>query len=100
LKTYELEFDEAALKEWQGLDGSIRALFKKQLAKRLKSPHVPSAKLRGDLQNTYKIKLRDAGYRLVYEVVDQRLVVIVVAVGRRDHNAVYLQASKRLKAGN
>jgi len=97
LKTYELEFDETALKEWQGLDGSIRALFKKQIAKRLITPHVPSAKLHGDLQNTYKIKLRDAGYRLVFEVIDQRLVVVVIAVGR-DHNEVYLQASKRLKA--
>lgn len=96
MQTYELEFDEAALKEWQGLDGSIRALFKKQLAKRLTAPHVPSAKLHGDLQNTYKIKLRDAGYRLVYEVIDLRLVVVVIAVGRRDHNEVYLQASKRI----
>jgi mRNA interferase RelE/StbE len=98
LQTYELEFDESALKEWRGLDGSIRTLFKKQLAKRLAAPHVPSAKLHGDLQNTYKIKLRDAGYRLVYEVIDQRLVVVVIAVGRRDHNEVYLQASKRLNA--
>ena len=97
MTTYELEFDEAALKEWQGLDGSIRALFKKQLAKRLIAPHVPSAKLHGDLQNTYKIKLRDAGYRLVYEVIDQRLVVVVIAVGRRDHNAVYGQAVRRMK---
>ena len=59
-------------------------------------PHVPSAKLHGDLKNTYKIKLRDAGYRLVYEVIDQRLVVVVIAVGRRDHDEVYLQASQRL----
>ena len=48
-----------------------------------------------DLQNTYKIKLRDAGYRLVYEVVKQRLVIVVIAVGRRDHDEVYLLAAKR-----
>jgi len=95
LKTYELEFHELALKEWRKLDGSIQTLFKKQLAKRLQAPHVPSARLHGDLQNTYKIKLRDAGYRLVYEVIDHRLVVMVIAVGRRDHDAVYLQASRR-----
>ena len=96
MKTYELEFDEAALKEWRKLDGSVQALFKKQLAKRLQAPHVPSAQLHGDLKNTYKIKLRDAGYRLVYEVIDQRLVVVVIALGRRDHDEVYLQASQRL----
>ena len=95
MKTYELEFDVDALKEWHKLDGSIRALFKKQLAKRLQTPRVPSAKLHGDLQNTYKIKLRDVGYRLVYEVIDLRLVVVVIAVGRRDHDEVYVMASKR-----
>ena len=47
MKTYELEFDVGALKEWHKLDGSIRAQFKKQLAKRLLTPHVASAKLRG-----------------------------------------------------
>ena len=65
MKTYELEFHEAALKEWRKLDGSVQTLFKKQLAKRLQAPHVPSAKLHGELKNTYKIKLRDTGYRLV-----------------------------------
>lgn len=84
-----------ALKEWRKLDGSIRTQFKKQLAKRLQAPHLPSAKLHGDLQNTYKIKLRDAGYRLVYEVIELRLVIVVIAVGRRDHDEVYLLASKR-----
>jgi mRNA interferase RelE/StbE len=68
LKTYELEFDVNALKEWRKLDGSVRAQFKKQLAKRLQAPHVPAAKLHGDLQNTYKIKLRDVGYWLVMKL--------------------------------
>lgn len=95
MKTYELEFHEQALKEWRKLDGSIRVLFKKQLARRLQAPRVPSARLHGDLHNTYKIKLRDVGYRLVYEVIDRRLVVMVIAVGRRDHDAVYVQASRR-----
>ncbi len=93
--TYELEFDVRALREWRKLDPSIQAQFKKQLAKRLDNPHVPSAKLHGELQNTYKIKLREVGYRLVYEVIDQRLIVVVIAVGKRDHETVYSQAAKR-----
>jgi mRNA interferase RelE/StbE len=97
LKTYELEFHEAALKEWRKLDGSVQTLFKKQLAKRLQAPHVPSAKLHGELKNTYKIKLRDTGYRLVYEVIDHRVMVFVITVGRRDHDTVYQQAAQRLK---
>jgi mRNA interferase RelE/StbE len=95
LKTYSLEFHALALKEWKKLDGSIKAQLHKALAKRLQAPHIPSARLRGDLQNTYKIKLRDVGYRLVYEVIDQRLVVLVIAIGRRDHDAVYQSTVKR-----
>ena len=95
MKTYNLEFHELALKEWKRLDGSIKTQLHKALAKRLQAPHVPSARLRGDLQNTYKIKLRDIGYRLVYEVVDRRLVVLVIAIGRRDHDETYLNAVKR-----
>ncbi len=86
-----------ALKEWKKLDGSIKTQFLKTLTRRLQEPHVPSAKLRGDLQNTYKIKLRDVGYRLVYEVIDQRLVVVVIAIGRRDHDEAYQIAVKRTK---
>ena len=95
MRTYSLEFHELALKEWKKLDGSIKAQFQNALSKRLKTPHMPSARLRGDLQNTYKIKLRDVGYRLVYEVIDQKLVVMVIAIGKRDHNEAYLSAVKR-----
>ena len=95
MTTYSLEFHELALKEWKKLDGSIKVQFKNALSKRLATPHVPSAKLHGDLQNSYKIKLRDVGYRLVYEVIDQQLVVMVIAVGKRDHNEAYESAVKR-----
>ena len=95
MKTYSLEFHELALKEWKKLDGSIKVQFQNALSKRLKTPRVPSARLRGDLQNTYKIKLRDVGYRLVYEVIDQQLVVMVIAIGKRDRNEAYQSAVKR-----
>jgi len=92
--SFELEFLEEALAEWKQLDGSIRAQFKKKLEERLQTPRMASARLYGHADR-YKIKLRAIGYRLVYEVHDQRLVVLVVAVGRRDRNAVYKAAAQR-----
>lgn len=92
--TYELAFLEPALKEWRKLDSHTREPFKKKLAERLADPHVPAAKLSGS-KDRYKIKLRSVGYRLVYEVRDAQLIVIVVAVGRRDRSAVYKAADKR-----
>lgn len=92
--TYELAFLPAALTEWKKLDGSVRAIFKKKLAERLEQPHVPSAKLHSQ-KDRYKIKLRDAGYRLVYEVQDEIVTVLVVAVGKRERDEVYKVAAKR-----
>lgn len=91
---YELSFHPDALAEWKKLDGSIRELFKKKLAERLHNPRVPSARLSGQ-KDRYKIKLRDAGYRLVYEVRDKAMVVVAVAVGKRERNMVYKTAAKR-----
>ena len=92
--SYRLAFKTAAWKEWHGLDAAVRARFKKKLLERLLNPRVPSAKLSGH-PDRYKIKLRSQGYRLVYEVRDGELVVLLIAVGKRDRDAVYKAASLR-----
>ncbi len=93
--SYELEFKESALKEWHKLDNSVRELFKKRLAERLIAPRVESAKLSG-MPDCYKIKLRDAGYRLVYQINDNLVVIVVIAVGKRENNLVYRLAKERV----
>lgn len=93
--SYELAFKESALKEWRKLDESIRKQFKKKLAERLEQPCVEVDRLR-NLPDCYKIKLRNAGYRLVYQVDDLQILVIVVAVGKRERLSVYRSAAKRV----
>lgn len=92
--SYELAFLDDALKEWRKLDNNTREQFKTRLAERLLNPKIPSARLHGTKER-YKIKLRNAGYRLVYEVRDRELLVLVVAVGKRERNAVYRIAAGR-----
>jgi mRNA interferase RelE/StbE len=48
------------------------------------------------MPDCYKIKLRSSGYRLVYQVIDERVVVIVIAVGKRERSDVYDAAKSRL----
>ena len=91
---YELAFLEVSLKEWEKLDRNIKTQFKKKLEERLETPRVQSAKLHGH-DDRYKIKLRSIGYRLVYQVNDDVLIVLVVAVGKRERNAVYKAAESR-----
>ncbi len=86
--SYSLKFKEEALKEWGKLDSGLRDQFKKKLAERLLNPCVPASQLSGQ-KNRYKIKLRNRGYRLVYEVRETELIVVVVTVGKRERNAVY-----------
>ena len=91
---YSLKFLPTALKEWKKLDSSIQNQLQKKLKERLLNPHVPASRLH-DFENHYKIKLRALGYRLVYEVIEDEIIVMVIAVGERDKNLVYLKASKR-----
>lgn len=82
MTTYRLEFGKRAQRQWQKLNPDIRNQFKKKLGRVVENPHIPSA-LHG-FPNSYRIKLRSVGYRLGYRVIDDRLIVLVIAVGRRD----------------
>lgn len=92
---YELTFLETAKKEWKKLAPDIQKQFKTKLQERLTNPHIPKNRP-STMPNCYKIKLRTVGYRIVYKVIDTRLVVQVIAIGRRDQNTVYKLAHNRL----
>ncbi len=94
MKTYKLVFKRDAKKEWDKLDYSVRSIFAKKLKERLQNPHVPASRLTG-MPDCYKIKLRNAGYRLVYQVREKEVVVSVIAVGKRNRNLVYKVAGGR-----
>ncbi|KAF0162017.1 MAG: RelE protein [Rhodocyclaceae bacterium] len=66
------------------------------LKKRLEQPRVPEAELHGPLRDCYKIKLLKQGYRLIYQVEDDVLVVLVLAVAKREDAMAYRLAVERL----
>ncbi|MCZ2204426.1 type II toxin-antitoxin system RelE family toxin [Bartonella sp. A05] len=94
---FNIEFDERALNEWKKIDKAIREQFKKKLQKLQSNPYIESARLYGDLAGCYKIKLRSSGFRLVYQVIDKEIVILVVAVGKREDKKVYELASARIQ---
>jgi mRNA interferase RelE/StbE len=71
---FELRFEPDALKEWQALDKSVREPLKKKLAK--------------------------TGHRLVYRVIDEQVVVLVLAIGKRERLEAYLKAAQRNSAAS
>jgi len=72
--TFELAFLEDALVQWQRLDGSVKQQPKRKIA---------------------EIKRRSVGYRFVYEVRDTELLMLVIAIGKRDRDVVYRASENR-----
>lgn len=92
---YRLHFETQAWKEWKQLDGAPRQAMREALIKRLDNPYVPASALKGELAGCYKIKLQKSGYRLVHEVLDDVVVVLVLAIDKRADSAAYLSAASR-----
>ena len=93
--SYKLHFIKKSKKEWDKLNATVKEQFKKKLAKRLVEPIVPSDKLSG-YENVYKIKLRSSGFRLAYEVREDKVIIVVLAVGKRENNDVYDALKSRI----
>lgn len=95
--TFSLEFVTSAHSRSGTSSGNtVRQQFKKKLAEILVNPRIEANRLR-DLPDCYKIKLRSVGYRPIYQVIDQEVVVFVVAVDKCENQAAYKKSVDRLK---
>lgn len=94
-----LLFDVDALEELRRIDASHRAMFSKKLEKLVTRRELPSPKnaLHGFPPGYFKIKLRRAGLRLVYHYDGENLIILVIAVGKRNRNIVYEVAKARIE---
>jgi mRNA interferase RelE/StbE len=96
--TYELIFTPTSQKDWNKIDNAVKNAFKKVLERRLVNPEVPKDRIRncGD-EKLYKIKLQAQGFRLVYKIEDEKIILLVVAVGKRENDEVYVNLAETLK---
>lgn len=83
-----------ALKEWRRLDGSMREQFQRKLRERLAEPRMEAARV--GMPNCWKSELKSAEYRLVYQVGDETVAVVVIAVVKHERNLVHKIAVKRV----
>jgi len=93
--TYKIKFTPVSNKEWKKIDSSIRAQFRKKLAKVVLNPRILKNKLIG-YENIYKIKLKKSGFRIAYEVKDEEIVLLVISVGKRENNKIYKNLKDRI----
>lgn len=85
---YKIEFHPAALKEFCELDGSIKKLVKKQLDKLKTSPFLGEElgnKNGYDFTGYRKMYACKKQIRIVYSVINDLLLVPIIAIGKRPH---------------
>jgi len=80
--------------EYNDLDYSVAKYVSKHLDKIAQNPMVPANRMRGE-PGWFRAKLRKHGIRIVYRVKDKELLILVVAIGKREDNEVYEIAKSR-----
>ena len=101
-----LKFLPEAQKDFEQLAGNQKLLVAKALDKVVQNPvsiyeggygKPLGSKSGTDLSGLLKVKLRDAGLRIVYKLVRTETSMLVVVTGARADDAVYKIAEKRAR---
>lgn len=78
---YKVEIRQSAIKEIRALPIDVRERVGHRIDALAKEPRQNGCEKLAGRANTYRIRVGD--YRIVYEIYDARVVVIVVKVGHR-----------------
>ena len=98
--TYKILFHPEAAKEIAGLDNRVRLLVFKQIKKLSLAPGLGKElgnKQGIDLLGYRKIYADKKKTRIVYKIVDEKILIQIIAVGKREGMRVYKKAAKRLQ---
>ena len=96
---YKIEFLPDAAREFDALDGALKKLAAKQLDKIAERPELGETlgkRMGIDLTGYRKTYFGKKGYRIVYEIQRQRLVVLIIGIGKREREEIYREIGRRL----
>ena len=79
--TYRIEYTPAASRQLAKFHKDIQTRFKPKIESLAETPRPPDAKKLQGFDNTYRIRVGD--YRILYEIHDNILLVLIVEVGHR-----------------
>ena len=102
---WKIEYIKEAQRDLKRLDPYNRKLILKAIDKTAERPLPPPdgiGKLLGNhigsrLSGYYKIKLRNLGYRVVYQLVQEGETMRIIVISIRDDDAVYKEAERRIQ---
>lgn len=97
---YNLKFYEEAEKDLSKLNNSVKKLFAKKLSQIIKNPELGKDlgnKNNLNLSGLKKVYFDNKRYRIVYEIIENEIIIHIVAIGKRDDMKVYKEANNRYK---
>ena len=101
MKKFDVVFVEEAKGDYEKLDGSVKKFVDIAIAKmQLRADELGeelTKKQQSNLIGCRKIKFKKIGIRIVYRIVgDTAEIAEIIAIGKREENEVYKNATKRL----
>jgi len=97
---YSYKFHPEAEKELEKLNRSVQILFTKTLKKILKSPELGidlGNRNNLNLSGLKKMYFDHKRYRVVYQVLEEEILIHLIAIGKRDKMEVYEKAGERVE---
>lgn len=97
---YTIEFFPEVEDDLKQLDHRVRLLVFKQLKKLSQSPQLGNLlgnKAGMDLSGCRKMYVDHKRVRIVYRIIEEVIVVEVIAIAQRDDMSVYREASQRIE---
>lgn len=102
---WNIEYLREAQKDLKRLDPYNRKIVLKAIDKTAERPLPPPDGIGKPLGNHassklsgyYKIKLRELGYRVVYQLVTDGEIMRIIVISIRDDEAVYKEAERRIR---
>ena len=79
--SYKIVFDRPADKSFRRLPQDIKQLLARRISALAENPRPPDSKKLEGTQDCYR--LRQGEYRVIYTIIDDRVMVIILRVGHR-----------------
>ena len=97
---YKVEFLPEAAQEFEALDGSLKKIAAKQIDKLAEKPELGEAlgkRMGIDLTGYRKMYFGKKAFRIVYEIQRQKLLILIIGIGKRERAEIYKEVARRLK---
>ena len=95
---YSIEYHEEVKNDFKKLGHSTTLLVLKKIKKIAQNPIIGDAlgnKANIDLSGFRKVYVENKRVRIVYQIIDEKIEVFIIAVGKRDDMEVYHKAADR-----